>query len=54
VAINGRPVNASADLLDALSTLRPGQKATLQVVDASGHMRTVTVTLGTLPVPSSH
>jgi S1-C subfamily serine protease len=54
VAINGRPVNASADLLDALSSLRPGQKATLQVVDAGGHTRTVTVTLGTLPVPSAH
>ena len=53
VAINGRSVTSSADLLTALSSLRPGQKVTLHVVDPSGKKRTVTVTLGTLPVPSA-
>ncbi|HWE60650.1 MAG TPA: trypsin-like peptidase domain-containing protein [Chloroflexota bacterium] len=52
VAINGRPVTSSADLLDTVSSLKPGQKATLQVVGANGKKRTITITLGVLPVPS--
>ena len=53
VAINGRTVTGSADLLDALSSINPGQKVTLKLIDTSGHTRTLTVTTGTLPIPSA-
>ena len=54
VAVDAHAVVTKADLLDALSSLSPGQKTSLRVVGTNGKTRTVSVTLGTLPVPSAH
>jgi S1-C subfamily serine protease len=47
-ALNGRAIDSSAQLADAVARMKPGDRVTLQVV-RTGATRTVTVTLGTVP-----
>ena len=56
VAFNNVTVTSSSDLLSAIASVKPGQKVALKVVGTTGKSttRTVMVTLGTLPIPSSH
>jgi S1-C subfamily serine protease len=51
VGIDGTTVNTTVDLDDAVTRLQPGHKVQLSVVGSDGTSKTVTVTLGPLPVP---
>src|SRR5690606_33067037 len=48
-AVGDTPVREAADLQEAVSARGPGDRVRLEVVDADGAARTVTVTLGTRP-----
>jgi S1-C subfamily serine protease len=52
VSIDGRTVNSAEDLGRLLDTLAPGQQVSVGVVEQGGGRRTVTVTLGTRPLPA--
>jgi S1-C subfamily serine protease len=49
VAVDHRRTPSTETLATILAQLRPGQRVPFEVVDAAGHRRTVTVTLGQLP-----
>jgi len=52
-AFGGKSVSGPDDLGTDIAARRPGDRVAVEVVDASGHSRTVTVTLGTRPLPKS-
>ena len=52
-AFGGKSVNGPDDLGTDIAARRPGDRVAVEVVDSSGHSRTVTVTLGTRPLPKS-
>lgn len=49
VSINGTDTPTLPALAEALSALKPGQQAKLEIVRPNGSTKTITVTLGTLP-----
>ena len=51
VAVNGQTVNTAEDLGNLLAKLQPGQRASISVVHQDGSRETITVTLGTRPLP---
>ena len=53
VKANGQDVNNVKDLQAAVSSLKPGDKLALEVKNADGQSRTVTVTLGNQPQDAS-
>jgi len=52
VSLNGKAINSSDDLGNALSALQPNQKASVGVVHQDGTHETIEVTLGTRPLPT--
>ncbi len=53
VAFDGRPVVGSEQLGEAIRSHRPGDRVSVTVVHQDGSRSTVTVTLGTNPVPQT-
>ena len=51
VAFDSKPVKGQSDLGSLIHAHKPGDKATVTYVDASGARHTVTVTLGVNPLP---
>jgi serine protease Do len=52
VSLNGTTVGSADDVGNALGSLRPGDRVSVRIVTSSGAMRTLTVTLGTRPLPA--
>jgi serine protease Do len=52
VAVNGQAVNTAEDLGSLLAKLQPGEKAGIAVAHQDGSRQTITVTLGTRPLPA--
>jgi serine protease Do len=52
VAVNGQTVDTSEDLGSLLAKLQPGQRASVTVVHSDGTRATISVTLGTRPLPA--
>jgi serine protease Do len=52
VSINGTTINSADDVAKALGSLRPGDQVAVRVVTSSGAAKTITVTLGTRPLPA--
>jgi serine protease Do len=51
VGVNGQTVTSAEDLGKTLSALTPGQRATIDVVRRGGARQSLSVTLGTRPLP---
>ena len=51
VAFDGHPVTSSDQLGTLIHAHRPGDRATVTVVEPNGRRKTFTVTLGVNPVP---
>ena len=49
--VNGQAVTSAEDLGKVLSGLAPGQRTTVDVVHKNGSRQSVSVTLGTRPLP---
>ena len=52
VEVDGKPIDAAADLGRVLDALKPGDRVDVKVVGSGGQERTVSVTLGTKPLPT--
>lgn len=52
VEVDGKPVDAAADLGRVLDTLKPGDAVDVKVIGSSGQERTISVKLGTKPLPT--
>jgi serine protease Do len=52
VEVDGNPVEAATDLGRVLDTLRPGDEVEVRVIGSDGQERTLSVTLGTKPLPT--
>ena len=52
VEVDGKPVDAAADLGRVLDTLKPGDQVDVKVIGANGQERTISVKLGTKPLPT--
>ncbi|WP_214408622.1 S1C family serine protease [Sphaerisporangium fuscum] len=49
VAVNGKPTPTAAALSEVLAALKPGMRASVEIMHPDGRHATVTATLGTLP-----
>jgi serine protease Do len=54
VSVDGRAVGDPIGLGDVLGELTPGEEVPVELVQADGNTRTVTVTLGTRPLPTDN
>jgi serine protease Do len=52
VEVDGKPVDKAADLGLVLDTLKPGDQVDVKVIGANGQERTISVKLGTKPLPT--
>jgi S1-C subfamily serine protease len=52
VEVDGRPVEDAVGLGRVLEDLQPGEETEVRVMGSSGQDRTVTVRLGTRPLPT--
>jgi S1-C subfamily serine protease len=52
-AIDGRPVASAEDVGDILGTFDPGDRVEVELVGTDGSVRTIEVTLGTRPLPTT-
>jgi serine protease Do len=52
VSLSGTTINSADDVAKALGSLRPGHQVAVRVVTSSGATKTITVTLGTRPLPA--
>jgi serine protease Do len=52
VSLNGTTIGSADDVAKALGSLRPGDQVAVRVVTSSGATKTITVTLGTRPLPA--
>ena len=52
VEVDGKSINAAADLGRVLDTLKPGDAVDVKVIGSNGQERTVSVKLGTKPLPT--
>ena len=52
VEVDGKSIDAAADLGPVLDTLKPGDTVDVKVVGSNGQERTVSVKLGTKPLPT--
>jgi len=53
VGVNGTNIGTSEDLGKVLAGLQPGQKVSVQVASPSGDTSSISVTLGTRPLPTT-
>jgi serine protease Do len=52
VSLNGTPIGSADDVAKALGSLRPGDRVAARVVTSSGATESITITLGTRPLPA--
>jgi S1-C subfamily serine protease len=52
VEVDGKPIDVAADLGRVLDALKPGDAVDVKVIGSSGQERTISVALGTTPLPT--
>ena len=52
VEVDGKPIDAAIDLGRVLDTLKPGDEVEVKVIGSNGQDRTISVKLGTKPLPT--